>query len=55
MERHKRDKSEFNRKNLLYWSKMADDLLNDVPEETYTSFKPFKSLMQQLAEGALSK
>lgn len=52
--RSKKEKTEWVRKSLLYWGKMADDLLNDVPEEIYTDYKPFKSLMVQRAEGLLS-
>lgn len=54
MERHKVEKSDFSRKNVVYWSNRADNLLAGIPEESITPPKPFKSLMVQLSEGALS-
>ena len=48
-------KQTFHQKNMVkYWAKKADDLYMGIPHENSVEPKPFKSLMQQLAEGELS-
>jgi len=47
--------STYHTKNMVkYWCKKADDLYAGIPHENSIVPKPFKSLMQQLAEGELS-
>jgi len=55
MDRDAKEGAAFHTKNMVkYWSKKADDLFLGIPHENSIEPKPFKSLMQQLAEGELS-
>ena len=54
MKRLAYDKSEYNKAMVLWWSKKADNLFEGKAVNNPIHIKPFKSLMQQLADGELS-
>lgn len=54
MEREEREDTYHTKNMVKYWCKEADELYLGIPHENSIIPKPFKSLMQQLAEGELS-
>jgi len=54
MKRMEFDAGTHSKNMVAYWSKKADDLFENKLSNRPIELKPFKSLMQQLADGELS-